>query len=70
MSDRRSPPQSILFVIEIFIFSSSDKSVKIWDAGSRQCVHTFYEHKDQVIGNESYRRANKQICRDDCDAVL
>ena len=27
---------------------SSDKSVKIWDAGSRQCVHTFYEHMDQV----------------------
>ena len=22
--------------------------MKIWDAGSRQCVHTFYEHLDQV----------------------
>jgi len=29
-------------------FSSSDKTVKIWDAGTRQCVHTFYDHTDQV----------------------
>lgn len=29
-------------------YSSSDKTVKIWNAGSRQCVHTFYDHSDQV----------------------
>jgi len=33
-----------------FVSASSDKSVKVWDAGSRQCLHTFYEHKDQVWG--------------------
>ena len=31
--------------------SSSDKTVKVWDAGSRQCVQTFYEHNDQVYTN-------------------
>ena len=30
-------------------FSSSDKTVKVWDAGSRQCIQTFYEHNDQVM---------------------
>ncbi len=29
--------------------SSSDKMVKVWDAGTRQCVHTFYDHLDQVV---------------------
>ena len=29
-------------------YSSSDKTVKIWDTGSRQCIHTFYDHNDQV----------------------
>ena len=29
--------------------SSSDKTVKVWDAGSRQCVQTFYQHSDQVL---------------------
>lgn len=28
--------------------SSSDKSVKVWDAGTRTCVHTFFDHQDQV----------------------
>ena len=31
-----------------FLLSSSDKTVKVWDAGSRQCVQTFYQHSDQV----------------------
>lgn len=28
--------------------SSSDKSVKVWDASSRMCVNTFFDHQDQV----------------------
>lgn len=28
--------------------SSSDKSVKVWDVGTRTCVHTFFDHQDQV----------------------
>lgn len=32
----------------LVLYRSSDKSVKIWDAGTRQCIHTFYEHTDQV----------------------
>ena len=36
------------------VLSSSDKSVKVWDASSRQCVQTFYEHSDQV-NNTSLR---------------
>ena len=31
-----------------FATSSSDRKVKVWDAGSRRCVHTFSEHSDQV----------------------
>lgn len=29
---------------------SSDKKVKVWDIHTRQCVHTFEEHADQVWG--------------------
>ncbi|XP_066885540.1 superkiller complex protein 8 isoform X2 [Kogia breviceps] len=29
---------------------SSDKSVKVWDVGTRTCVHTFFDHQDQVWG--------------------
>lgn len=32
---------------------SSDKTVKVWDASTRQCCHTFKEHSDQV-SNDSY----------------
>ncbi|KAI4826052.1 hypothetical protein KUCAC02_021707 [Chaenocephalus aceratus] len=28
--------------------SSSDKSVKVWDAGTRACINTFFDHQDQV----------------------
>nr|XP_008013914.2 WD repeat-containing protein 61 isoform X1 [Chlorocebus sabaeus] len=31
-----------------FVSSSSDKSVKVWDVGTRTCVHTFFDHQDQV----------------------
>ncbi|XP_057159576.1 SKI8 subunit of superkiller complex protein isoform X1 [Ursus arctos] len=33
-----------------FVSSSSDKSVKVWDVGTRTCVHTFFDHQDQVWG--------------------
>jgi len=32
-----------------FASSSSDRTVKIWDREKMKCVHTFYEHQDQVI---------------------
>lgn len=31
-----------------FASSSSDKTVKVWELASKQCVHTFSEHNDQV----------------------
>jgi len=31
-----------------FATGSSDKTVKIWDIGKRQCLHTFTENEDQV----------------------
>lgn len=34
-----------------FASSSSDHTVKIWELAQRQCVHTFYEHSDQVKFN-------------------
>ncbi len=43
-----------MMCIDWFIFicncnsSSSDKTVKVWDASTRQCVHTFKDHSDQV----------------------
>lgn len=32
------------------IISSSDKTVKIWDIDTKQCLHTLEQHKDQVWG--------------------
>ena len=32
-----------------FVSSSSDRTVKIWDKEKMKCVHTFYEHQDQVM---------------------
>lgn len=31
-----------------FVSSSSDRTVKIWDKEKMKCIHTFYEHQDQV----------------------
>lgn len=33
-----------------FVSSSSDRTVKVWDREKLKCVHTFYEHQDQVWG--------------------
>lgn len=31
-----------------FVSSSSDQTVRVWELSSRQCIHTFNEHTDQV----------------------
>lgn len=38
------PPPFLLHLL----CSSSDKSVKVWDAASRTCINTFFDHQDQV----------------------
>ena len=39
----------LLNVMKRFVcVSSSDKTVKVWDSTSRQCIHTFHDHLDQV----------------------
>jgi len=43
-----------------FATSSSDKKVKIWDIGTRQCLHTFSDHDDQVWGI-SYNEKGTQL---------
>lgn len=32
------------------MFSSSDKTIKIWDVNAKQCVQTFDHHKERVWG--------------------
>lgn len=31
-----------------FVSGSSDKTVKVWELATKQCIHTFNEHNDQV----------------------
>ena len=33
---------------EHFVSGSSDRTVKVWEVATKQCVHTFSEHSDQV----------------------
>ena len=35
---------------EHLVSGSSDGCVKVWEVNTRQCVHTFSEHQDQVWG--------------------
>ena len=35
---------------EHLVSGSSDGCVKVWEVSTRQCVHTFKEHQDQVWG--------------------
>lgn len=31
-----------------FVSGSSDKTVKVWELATKQCIHTFNEHNEQV----------------------
>ena len=33
---------------EHFVSSSADHTVRVWKGSTRQCIHTFSEHTDQV----------------------
>ena len=34
---------------EHFVSSSADHTVRVWKGSTRQCIHTFSEHTDQVL---------------------
>lgn len=53
-----------------FVSSSSDKTVKVWDAGSRQCVQTFYEHNDQVWGVKYNATGSKIVSVSDDKSII
>jgi WD40 repeat protein len=44
----RGAINNVLFFQSHKNFRSSDKKVKIWDLGTRQCTQTIAEHQDQV----------------------
>ena len=51
--------------VSFFFSSSIDKTVKLWAAGARQCVETFYEHNDQVytnLGWYMFTKGERAIC--------
>jgi len=43
--------------------SSSDKTVKVWDATSRQCIQTFNDHIDQVSSLHPYHYPSCLTCK-------
>jgi len=46
---------------------SSDKTVKIWNVGTRQCINTFTQHTDQVWGAKYSKDGTKVVSAgDDC----
>jgi len=46
---------------------SSDKTVKVWNVGTRQCIHTFQDHGDMVWGAKySSNGFNVVSAGDDC----
>lgn len=49
--------------------SSTDKTVKLWDARSRECIHTFTSHTEPVWG-VSYNEQGTKIASVGDDAQL
>ena len=43
---------------EHFVSGSSDRTVKVWEVATKQCVHTFSEHSDQVQSSTLNFRGN------------
>ena len=46
---------------------SSDKTVKVWNVETRQCINTFMQHTDQVWGAKYSQDGTKVVSAgDDC----
>ena len=55
------------FLRKLIIFYSSDKTVKVWNVETRQCINTFMQHTDQVWGAKYSQDGTKVVSAgDDC----
>ena len=40
----------------LIVSGSDDKTVKLWDRQTKECIHTFYEHGGYVVSASSASR--------------
>ena len=40
----------------LIVSGSDDKTVKLWDRQTKECIHTFYEHGGYVVSANSANR--------------